>query len=199
MLKEMEMDVREKVKVVISMNKIALAKFFIPWVLACLTVLFFWLFVDPAKYQNYISVLLTYSLVPVGGAIVSIPAGLKLPPQNFIAFVVYTDGLLALFLVWNFDYAKKIPGIGQLVARAERRGVEALEKYKWARRLGFLGVTLLVIFPFVAGSAIGSVVGRIIGLPPFPTFLAVIIGTFVRSTILIYSGWFIAFLVRFFL
>ncbi len=192
-------EVRDRVDVVRRMNKMVLAKFLIPWGIAAATVLFFWAFVDPANYQNYISVFATYSLLPVGGAIASIPAGLTLPPQNFIAFVVYTEAVLALFLVWNFDLAKKIPGIGQLVARAERRGEAALVKHKWAKRLGFLGVTLLVTFPFVAGSAIGSVVGRLIGLPPFPTLLAVITGTFVRSTILIYSGRLVAFLVRLFL
>lgn len=186
------MNVREKANQVRVMNKIALAKFLIPWGIAAVTVLFFWLFVDPSTYQNYASVFISYSS-PIGGPLIAIPAGLTLPPENFIAFVVYTDAVLAMFLVWNFDYAKEIPGLGKLVERAEKRGEVAIRKYKWARRFGFIGVAVLVMFPFVAGSAVGSVVGRLIGLPSLMTWLAVIIGTFLRSTILIYSGWFIAF------
>lgn len=195
MIKEMEMDVREKANRVRLMNKIALMKLLLPFGIAGATILFFKLFVDPGMYHKYASVFLAYSS-PIGGPLIAIPAGLALPPVNFISFVVYTDAVLAMFLVWNFDYAKKIPGLGKLVERAERRGEETIRKYKWAKRLGVIGVTILVMFPFVAGSAVGSVVGRLIGLPALMTWLAVIIGTFIRSTVLIYSGWLIAFFLK---
>jgi uncharacterized membrane protein len=48
-----------------------------------------------------------------------------------------------------------------------------------------------VIFPLQwTGAGVGSIVGRLIGMPSLMTWLAVIIGTFIRSTILalIYLG-----------
>ena len=195
MIKEMEMNVKEKMEMVIRMKKIALAKLIIPFCIAGAGVLFFKFFVDPGMYQNYAAVLGSYSF-PIGGPLAAIPAGLTLPPVAFISFVVFTDAVLALFLVWNFDYAKRIPGIGKLVERAEESGEKAIRKYKWAKRLGFIGVVVLVTFPFVAGSAVGSVVGRLIGMPSLMTWLAVVIGTFIRSTLLIYFGQLITFLVK---
>jgi len=196
MLKEMEMDVKEKMEMVMQMKKIALAKLVIPFCIAGATLLFFWFFVELEVSAKYAAVFVSYSLMPVGGAVAAIPAGLTLPPVSFISFVVFTDALLALFLVWNFDYAKEIPGLGKLVERAEEGGEKAIRKYKWAKRFGFIGVVVLVIFPLAAGGVVGAVVGRLIGMPPLMTWLAVVIGTFIRSTLLIYFGQLIAFLLK---
>ena len=195
MIKEMELNVKEKMEMVMQMKRIALAKLIIPFCIAGAAVVFFEFFVDPEMYQNYAAVLGSYSF-PIGGPLAAIPAGLTLPPLAFISFVVFTDAVLALFLVWNFDYAKKIPGLGKLVERAEESGEKAIRKYKWAKRFGFVGVVVLVIFPFAAGSAVGSIVGRLIGMPPLMTWLAVVIGTFIRSTLLIYFGLLITFLLK---
>ncbi|MBN1762092.1 MAG: small multi-drug export protein [Methanomicrobia archaeon] len=192
MIKEMEMDVRKKVKFVISMNKIALAKLLIPFAIAGATVLFLWFFF-PEDFGKYVTVFSVYSFVPLIGTLSVVPTGLRIgiPPIPLIAFIIFTDAVLALFLVWNFDYAKKVPGLGKLVERVGEQGEEALQKYKWAKRFGFIGVVLLVIFPLQwTGAGVGSIVGRLIGMQPLMTWLAVIIGTFIRSTLatLIYYG-----------
>lgn len=196
MIKEMEINAKEKMEMVMQMKKIALAKLLIPFCIAGATLIFFWFFIEPAESAKYAAVFLTYSLMPIGGAVAAIPAGLTLSPEAFISFVVFTDALLSLFLVWNFDYAKKIPGIGKLVESAEEGGEKAIRKYKWAKRFGFIGLVILVMFPLWAGGAVGSIVGRLIGMPPLMTWLAVVIGTFIRSTLLIYFGWLVAFLVK---
>lgn len=188
----MEMDIREKVKFVISMNKIALAKLLIPFALAGASVLFLWLFL-PEDFGKYVTVFSVYSFVPLIGTLSVVPTGLRIgiPPIPLIAFIIFTDAVLALFLVWNFDYAKKIPGLGKLVERVGVQGEQALQKYKWAKRFGFIGVILLVIFPLQwTGAGVGSIIGRLIGMQPLMTWLAVIIGTFIRSTLatLIYYG-----------
>ncbi len=104
--------------------------------------------------------------------------------MGIVTFIVFSDAVLAMFLVWNFDHAKKIPGLGKLVCKVEEDGNKALRKYKWAKRLGFLGLVLLVMFPLQwTGSAVGSIVGRLIGMPPLTTWLAVVLGTFIRTTI----------------
>ncbi len=192
MIKELEMNVRGGIREVKVMNKIKLAKFLIPWALGGVTVLFIWL-VLPEDFGNYMAVFGVYSFVPLLGTLSVVPTGLRLgiSPLPLISFIVWTDTLLALFLVWNFDYAKKIPGLGELVERVHTSGERALQKYKWASRLGFIGVVLLVIFPLQwTGAGVGSIVGRLIGMQSLMTLLAVIIGTLIRSTLaaLIYLG-----------
>lgn len=186
------MNVRGGIREVMVMNKIKLAKFLIPWALGGATGLFLWLVV-PADFGNYMKVFSVYSFVPLLGTISVVPTGLRLgiSPVPLITFIIWTDAILALFLVWNFDYAKKIPGLGKLVERVNERGELALQKHKWASRLGFIGVVLLVIFPLQwTGAGVGSIVGQLIGMQSLMTLLAVIIGTFIRSTLaaLIYLG-----------
>ncbi len=183
MIKEMEMNVKEKMEMVMQMKKIALAKLIIPFCIAGVMVIFFW-FAGQEIYTKYATVFSIYSFVPFGGTVAAIPAGLRLgiPPIGLISFIIFTDAVLSLFLVWNFDYAKKIPGIGEIVERAEEKGEKAIRRYKWAKRFGFIGLVLLVMFPLQwTGSAVGSIVGRLIGMPPLMTWLAVIVGTSIRS------------------
>ena len=181
----MEINAKEKMEMVMQMKKIALAKLVIPFCIAGAMVIFFW-FAGHDIYTKYATVFSIYSFMPLGGAVAAIPAGLKLgiPPVGLISFIIFTDAVLALFLVWNFDYAKKIPGLGKLVERAEENGEKAIRKYKWAKRFGFVGLVVLVMFPLQwTGSAVGSMVGRLIGMTPLMTWLAVIVGTFIRSTL----------------
>lgn len=181
----MEINAKEKMEMVMQMKKIALAKLVIPFCIAGAMVMFFWL-AGQEIYTKYATVFSIYSFMPLGGAVAAIPAGLALgiPPVGLISFIIFTDAVLSLFLVWNFDYAKKIPGLGKLVERAEENGEKAIRKYKWAKRFGFVGLVVLVMFPLQwTGSAVGSMVGRLIGMTPLMTWLAVIVGTFIRSTL----------------
>ncbi len=186
MLREIETNVKDKVEKVRQMRKIAAAKLILPFCLAGVVVLLLW-FAGPEVYTKYATVFSIYSFMPIGGAVAAIPAGLGLgiPPAGLIAFILFTDANLALFLVWNFDYAKKIPGLGKVVERAEENGEKAIKKYKWAKRFGFVGLVLFVMFPLqYTGSAIGAVAGRLIGMTPLMTWLAVVAGCFLRSTLI---------------
>jgi uncharacterized membrane protein len=201
MIKEMELNVRGGIREVMVMNKLKLAKFLIPWGLGAAAVLFLWLFL-PGDFGKYLTVFTVYSFVPFVGTISVIPTGLQLGihPVPLIAFIMFTDAVLAMFLVWNFDYAKKIPGLGILVVRVADSGERALQKYKWAKRFGFVGLVALVIFPLQwTGAGVGSIVGRLIGMTPLMTWLAVIIGTGIRSVILVYASWLFAFVAKLFL
>jgi len=197
MIKEMEMTVREKVKIVIKMNKIQLAKLLLPFAIAVAAVFFLWLFL-PEDFGKYVTVFSVYSFMPVVGQITAIPTGLALgiPPAPLIAFITFTDAVFALFIVWNFDYAKKIPGLGKLIERVEEKGGEVLRRYKWVKRFEFIGLVAFVVFPLQwTGSGVGSIMGRLIGMTPFMTWLAAVIGMFIRSVILVYASWLFAFIV----
>jgi uncharacterized membrane protein len=186
MMRELEVDLKNSIKKVLQMNKIAIAKFIIPFCIAGVTVIFFLFFVPPEVSTKYAWVISVYTFVPIGGPIAVIPVGLGLgiPPVALVSFLVFTDAILSMFLVWNFDYAKKIPGIGNFIEKAEEKGEEAMKKYKWAKGFEFIGVVIFVIFPLQwTGSSVGSILGRLIGMTPMMTWLAVILGTSIRSTL----------------
>ncbi|KAF5432058.1 putative membrane protein [Candidatus Methanophagaceae archaeon] len=183
MIKAMETSVKDTVAMVRQMRKIAIAKFVIPFCFAGAVVLLFW-FAGPEVYTDYAKVFGIYSFMPIGGAVAVIPVGLNLgiPPAYLISFILFTDADVALFLVWNFKYANKIPVLGKLVVITEEKGEKAIKKYKWAMRFGFIGLMLFVIFPLQwTGSAVGAMAGRLIGMTAGMTWLAVVAGCFIRS------------------
>jgi len=191
------MNVKEKMKMVTQMKKIAFAKLIIPSCIAVAAMLFFWFFIEQEVYARYAAVVTAYFGTPLFGTEAAIFVGLHpefgipLPPEALIAFILFVDSVISLFLVWNLDYARKIPYIGKLVVRAEESGEKAIRKYKWAKRLGFIGLVIFVMIPLqYTGAAVGSIVGRLIGMTPLMTWLAVVVGSFFRSTLVtfIYIG-----------
>jgi len=178
------MRVKERVERVRAMERLAIAKLIIPFCLGIAAAVILFL-AGQDVYTRYATVFSIYSFMPLGGAIAAIPAGLGLGihPAG-LTFIVFSDALVSLFLVWNFDHAKKIPLIGKIVEKVEESGNKALRRYRWAKRFGFVGLVLLVIFPLQwTGSAVGSIVGRLIGMPPLMTWLGVVLGTFIRTTL----------------
>ncbi len=177
--------IREQVERMREMERSVIAKLLIPISLAIAVAVIIG-FAGQEVYMKYATVFSIYSFMPLGGAIAAIPAGLRLGihPLCLIAFIVFSDAVLSLFLVWNFDHAKKIPVIGKVVKKMEENGNKALMKYRWAKRFGFVGLVMLVMFPLQwTGSAVGSIVGRLIGMPPLMTWLAVVLGTLIRTSI----------------
>ena len=66
----------------------------------------------------------------------------------------------------------------------EKSGEKAIKKHKWVQRIGFIGLTIFVIIPLqYTGSIVGAIVGRLLGMPPLTTMLAVVVGCFIRCTI----------------
>ena len=54
------------------------------------------------------------------------------------------------------------------------------QKYGWIKPLKFIGIVLFVMVPFQgSGGLVASIVGRLIGMKPWNTFLAITIGAIV--------------------
>lgn len=103
--------------------------------------------------------------------------GGQIHPLLMALSIAYVDIVVALFLVWNYDFAKKIPLVGQFIQRIESRGKRSEEKYGWVKPLRFIGIMLFVMVPFQgSGGLVGSIVGRLIGMKPWVTFLAITLG-----------------------
>ena len=166
-------------------RRLALAKLLIPICLFCAL----WLILalcGPETFAKFVTVFSVYTFSPVANALVVIPTGLGLGihPVALIAFLVSDDAVVSLFLVWNFDYALKIPGIGKVVEKAVKGGEKALKKHKWLERLGFAGLFAFVMFPLIPSGAVwASIIGRLMGMKPLLTFIVVVLGSFTRFAI----------------
>lgn len=157
---------------------VALTKFFAPFGIAGIVALAIIL----TNYLKLGGVMLSYFFPPTAllGRVWAIPLGLGLDLNVWavIGAIVFVDADTSLFMVWNFDLAIKIPFLGELILRAETKGHESLDRYPWIRRLAFVGIALFVAVPFLGTNAvIGAIIGRIIGMKPWYTWLAVAIGS----------------------
>lgn len=185
MIKEQEVIMKARIVKIMQMEKIAIAKLIIPFCFASVVVILLSL-AGPEIYTDYVKVFTIYMFMPLFGLEAAIPAGLALGihPAALISFLLFIDTVVALFLVWNFNYATKIPLLGKLVERMEKSGEKAIKKHKWVQRIGFIGLTIFVIIPLqYTGSVVGAIVGRLLGMPPLTTMLAVVVGCFIRCTI----------------
>lgn len=101
-------------------------------------------------------------------------------PISMALAVAFIDIVIAIFLVWNYDLAKKIPIIGKFIIKLEEKGKNAEDKYGWIKPLRFVGIVLFVMIPFQgSGGMVGSIVGRLIGMTPWNTFFAISTGAII--------------------
>ena len=91
--------------------------------------------------------------------------------------IAFVDIVIAMFLVWNYDLAKKIPLLGKFMIKVEEKGRNVENKYGWIKPLRFAGIVIFVMVPFQgSGGLVASIVGRFIGMKPWNTFIAITIG-----------------------
>ncbi len=110
-------------------------------------------------------------------------------PMLMALSIAFIDIIVALFLVWNYDLAKKIPFLGKLMVKVEEKGKRSVKKYGWIKPLRFIGIVLFVMIPFQgSGGVVASIVGRIIGMPPWRAWLAIDIGAIVGCLLIAYSA-----------
>lgn len=89
------------------------------------------------------------------------------------------DVIVGLFLVLNFPVLHALPKLGPFLVRLEERGAAMLEQQAWIRGAAILGLALLVSIPFQGtGSIAGSIAGRMLGLGPKRTMLAIALGAY---------------------
>lgn len=170
-----------------------LTKFFLPFVIGALGILSLYLIVDDESVGKLFFLMFAYfipplgkeSIIPigVGGGEITIPFIDKLivvpsiNPLIMALTIAFVDIVVALFLLWNYDLAKKIPLIGNFMIKVEKIGRSSSDKYAWVKPLRFIGIILFVMVPFQgSGGLVGSILGRLIGMKPLNTFFAISIG-----------------------
>ncbi len=182
---------------------IKILKFFLPFIVAALGLLVFYLITEKGSFGKLFLLMMIYFVPPLGKETI-IPIGVfgrslqipftdkiaSIPPIDPLVMAIaiaFVDIVVALFLVWNYDLAKKIPLVGDFMEKVEKIGRNSSEKYSWVKPLRFFGIILFVMVPFQgSGGLVGSILGRLIGMKPRNTFLAITIGTIIGCTLIAY-------------
>jgi uncharacterized membrane protein len=182
---------------------ITLAKFFIPFIVASIGMLMLYLIVEKASIGKLFLLMFAYFFPPLGKeSIIPIGVsggGLNIPilnqhvvipeidPLIMALTIAFVDICIALFLVWNYDLAKKIPLIGKFMAKIEKIGKSSSDRYGWIKPLRFIGIILFVMVPFQgSGGVVGSILGRLIGMKPWHIFFAISSGAIVGCLLIAY-------------
>lgn len=171
-----------------------LVKIFLPIFVGIGIILAIGFLMDNNFRLKFWSLITGYFFPPFGKESI-IPSGVALGinPIFMALSIAFVDIIVAWFLVWNYDLAKMIPLIGNFMNNIEKKGKNVEKKYAWIKPLRFVGIILFVMVPFQgSGGLVGSIVGRLIGMKPWNTFIAISIGA-VIGTLLIatFSSFFI--------
>jgi len=169
-----------------SNSFVRLAKFFIPFILGFSILGTMGFLMDETLRIAYWSLISGYFFPPLGKESI-IPTGVALGIHPIVMglSIAFVDIIVALFLVWNYDLAKKIPIIGKFMIKVEEKGNTAEEKYGWIKPLRFIGIVLFVIVPFQgSGGLVGSIVGRLFGMKPWNTFFAICLGAIIGTLLI---------------
>jgi len=153
-------------------------KFITPIIIGLIAIGTVGFFMDESLRLKYFSLITAYFFPPLGKESV-IPTGVVagIHPLVIALSIAFVDIIVALFLVWNYDLAKKVPLVGSFMEKVENIGKNSSNKYNWIKPLRFIGIILFVMVPFQgSGGLVGSIVGRLIGMKPLNTFFAISIG-----------------------
>jgi uncharacterized membrane protein len=163
-------------------------KFIVPIIIGLITVGTVGFLMNESLRLRYFPLITAYFFPPLGKESV-IPAGVVagIHPLVIALSIAFVDIIVALFLVWNYDLAKKIPLIGNFMEKVESIGKNSSNKYGWIKPLRFIGIVLFVMVPFQgSGGMVGSIIGRLIGMKPRNTVLAISIGSITGCLLIAY-------------
>jgi len=163
-------------------------KFIIPVIVGLIVIGTVGFLMDETLRLTYFPLITAYFFPPLGKESV-IPTGVLagIHPLVIALSIAFVDIIVALFLVWNYDLAKKIPFIGNFIEKVEKIGKSSSKKYSWIKPLRFIGIVLFVMVPFQgSGGLVGSILGRLIGMKPMNTVFAISIGSITGCLLIAY-------------
>jgi uncharacterized membrane protein len=169
-------------------NLSPLLKFLLPIVIGLGVMLIMGFLLGSEMSMKYWPLMTGYFFPPLGKESI-IPLGIanNFHPAIMALSISFIDAIVALFLVWNYDLAKQIPIVGTFMKKVEEKGQDVEGKYGWIKPLRFVGIVLFVMVPFQgSGGMGGSIVGRLIGMKPWNTFLAIVIGALLGTFLIAY-------------
>jgi uncharacterized membrane protein len=137
-----------------------------------------------ARFLVIFTLMIAY-MVPPAGKETMIPIGIFVWGLDWVLVSVvisFMDIVTALFFVWNFDYAKRIPVLGKWIRNFENENANIMSEKAWLRGMTYIGLVLFVFVPLQGTEGVGgSVLGRILGLRPWTVFSAIVVGSLTGS------------------
>lgn len=163
-------------------------QFFFPWVLFLIVAVFtvsilsVWMGWDVGK--ELLNIWIFYTLPPAGKESLIPKAVANDVPGVMAGLSASTiDICVSLFLIWNYDWVKKLPVVGPALERTEAKGREKVAKTRWFGKATFILTTFVVFVPFSGSGGVGGTVfGRVVGMSPYKVLLAVALGSTLGST-----------------
>ena len=118
--------------------------------------------------------------LPIGKFIILSGAhpGIDMSPWQLAIMVFLMDTWVGYVLSYNLHHVYRIPRVGPWLHNVQSYCRYWLHEYPWMRRWAITGVVLFVTFPLSGtGAPGGALLGRIVGLRPRVTLLAIMAGS----------------------
>ena len=160
-------------------------KLILPILIALLVIFGLWL-TGTDIYLKFIYLVGVYIFTPIG-MIAGLPFGMKigLSIWHAVVFMIFMDAMTSLWIIWNIDLIKVVPGLGYLVRKSQESGKTYLKRNPKIRKFAFLGLTFFVLIPiYGSGSILGSIIGKIISMREHIILLSVLTGVTIRLIIM---------------
>ena len=129
-------------------------------------------------------------VVPPAGKETIIPIGILVLDLDWVLVglcITLVDVVTALFFVWNFDYAKKIPLLGPWIINFEKENSNVMTEKRWLQGMTYIGLVFFVFVPLQGTEGVGgTILGRILGLRPWTVFSAILVGSLTGSLVTAY-------------
>ena len=91
--------------------------------------------------------------------------------------ITFVDLWVAMFIAWNYWYLEKIPKVGGLLKKTEKKGVDLMARSPAAGKGAWWSIVVLALIPFIgAGGFLGAIIGKFVGMKPIEVITAVFAG-----------------------
>jgi len=99
--------------------------------------------------------------------------------------VTYLDLMVAVLLIFHAGFLFRLPWFGSRATALVEDGRFLIRSQPWIRRATFAGLVLFVAIPLAAmGSVGGTIFGRMLGVPRFRIFLAILFGSLLGNGVM---------------
>jgi uncharacterized membrane protein len=111
--------------------------------------------------------------------------------------IMLFDVMGALFIIWNFPLALRIPWFGPWMERLMVTGREQFDRFPIIEHLSSVGLAFFVMIPFEgSGGVAASIIGRILGMDYLKILISVAGGSLISATAIALSAEYIISLVE---
>ncbi len=169
-----------------------------PFAVLILYVGILYLALPRALFWTFTALALAYLFPPAGKETVIPLMVMGGMPWWLAAFSIMLFDLMgALFIIWNFPLALRIPWFGQWAERFMSTGRAQFDRFPIIEHISTIGLALFVMIPFEgSGGVAASIIGRVLGMDYLKILISVAVGSLLSASAIALSAGFIMSLVE---